>query len=78
MNNEHDPIEMRPTNEPTFEEKRAIAASNAAIAMHYDGDVVDRRAAALKEEARSRVDDDVKTFSPEVIARLIRKREPIA
>jgi hypothetical protein len=56
---------------PSDQEKQAVAESHAAIAKHYDS--VDRRAAALKEEARSHVADDIKTFSPEVIARLIRK-----
>ncbi len=69
--NEHDPIEMRPSKEPTFEEKQAVTQSHAAVAKHHD--CVDRRVAALKEEARSHVDDDIKTFSLEVIARLIRK-----
>jgi hypothetical protein len=56
---------------PSDAEKQAVAESHAAIQKHYDG--VDRRAAILKEDARSHVDDDVKTFSPEVIARLIHK-----
>lgn len=73
--NEHDGLATsRPVIEPTTAETLAVAESHAAIAKHYD--TVDRRAAILKEDARSRVDDDVKTFSPEVIARLIRKSKP--
>lgn len=58
---------------PSDIERQAVAESHATIQKHYDSDGVDRRAAALKDNARSHVDDDIKTFSPEVIARLIRK-----
>lgn len=58
---------------PSDAEKQAVAESHAAIAKYYDG--VDRRAAALKEKARLTTDDAVKTFSDEVITRLIRKPE---
>lgn len=75
MTNTHDSIEMRPTNEPTAEEKQAVAASNATILTHFETNLVARRAAALKDQARLTVDDGIKTFSPEVIARLIRKPE---
>lgn len=78
MNNSHDPIEMRPTLEPTFEGKRAVAESHAALLKNFASDVVDRRAATLKEGARSHVDDDIKEFSPEVIARLVRKSSTTA
>jgi hypothetical protein len=75
--NEHDGLAVpRPVIGPTTAETLAVAESNAAIAQHYEADVVDRRATALKENPRLTVDDDVKTFRPEVLARLVRKSKP--
>lgn len=78
-NDNHDGLATpRPVIAPTTTETLAVAESNAAILKHFDSDVVDRRAAILKENARLTIDDDIKTFSPEVIARLVRKQEPTA
>jgi len=72
MNN-HDPIELRPVLAPSAIEEQAVAELRLRLSAEGSVDTAERRAAALKERARLTLDDDVKTFSDEVIARLIRK-----
>jgi hypothetical protein len=70
--NAHDGLAVPgPVKEPTAEEKQAIA--ELRLDERFQEEIVSQRAARLKEKSRLTVDDDLKTFSPEVIARLIRK-----
>jgi hypothetical protein len=55
---------------PSDVEKQAIAGLR--LDERYEDVAVSQRAAALKENAKLTVDDGIKTFSDEVITRLIR------